>query len=42
MSRVFDFVERWVAETEQKRRSRGESGKKIPESRRRERGGETF
>jgi hypothetical protein len=23
MSRVFDFVERWVAETEQKRAARG-------------------
>ena len=30
MSRVFDFVERWVAETEQKRAARGGKWKENP------------
>ena len=41
MSRVFDFVERWVAETEQNRANRG-GEKKIPETRRRKRAGGYF
>jgi hypothetical protein len=41
MSRVFGFVERWFAETEQKRANRGR-GKKIPETRRRKRAGGHF
>jgi hypothetical protein len=41
MSRVFDFVERWFAETEHKRANR-DSGKKIPETRRRKRAGGHF